>query len=64
MANPSKLSLILFAVILALFISSDGHSQSADDGFNLKLTNTGENVNTVAVQSDGKILIGGNLPPF
>ncbi len=61
MASPSKVSLILCASFVALFVSAKTNAQSADDGFDLKLSTIQEDVRVITVQPDGKILIGGEF---
>jgi uncharacterized delta-60 repeat protein len=57
MANPSKVSVALFAILIALFAGARVDAQSALDGFD---PDAGL-VYAIVVQPDGKVLIGGDF---
>ena len=58
MRQKSKAALLVFSIILLLAAAPPAHAQSALDAFN---PGVNDNIHTVVVQPDGKILIGGEF---
>jgi len=61
MTKQKSLMIGMIALVLLLFLTSAARAQSALDGFDPNATGVNDVIEAIAVQADGKILIGGNF---